>query len=109
MTIFEQAAPVLYEEARAIADLSSRLYHPFVSAVSMVLACKGRVVCWEMGKSGHIGRNIAFTLLSTGPPALCLQPVEGVHGAGGMISDDHVVFAFSNSGDTGENISILPS
>ena len=56
MTILEQAAQVLHEEARAIEELSSRLDHNFVNAVNMILACKGRVVCTGMGKSGHIGR-----------------------------------------------------
>ena len=55
MTILEQAAQVLHEEARAIEELSSRLDHNFVNAVNMILACKGRVVCTGMGKSGHIG------------------------------------------------------
>ena len=45
MTILEQAAQVLHEEARAIEELSSRLDHNFVNAVNMILACKGRVVC----------------------------------------------------------------
>ena len=54
MTILEQAAQVLHEEARAIEELSSRLDHNFVNAVNMILACKGRVVCTGMGKSGHI-------------------------------------------------------
>ncbi len=40
----------------------------------MILACKGRVVCTGMGKSGHIGRKIAATLASTGTPALFMHP-----------------------------------
>ena len=75
----------------------------------MILACKGRVVCTGMGKSGHIGRKIAATLASTGTPALFMHPGEGVHGDLGMITEDDVVLAFSNSGETGEIISILPS
>ena len=68
----------------------------------MILACKGRVVCTGMGKSGHIGRKIAATLASTGTPALFMHPGEGVHGDLGMITEDDVVLAFSNSGETGE-------
>ena len=37
MTILEQAAQVLHEEARAIEELSSRLDHNFVNAVNMIL------------------------------------------------------------------------
>ena len=100
MTILEQAAQVLHEEARAIEELSSRLDHNFVNAVNMILACKGRVVCTGMGKSGHIGRKIAATLASTGTPALFMHPGEGVHGDLGMITEDDVVLAFSNIGES---------
>ncbi len=36
VTILEQAAQVLHEEARAIEELSSRLDHNFVNAVNMI-------------------------------------------------------------------------
>ena len=109
MDILEQAAQVLHEEAQAIEQLITTLDQSFVNAVNMILACKGRVVCTGMGKSGHIGRKIAATLASTGTPALFMHPGEGVHGDLGMITEDDVVLAFSNSGETGEIIGILPS
>ena len=62
MDILEQAAQVLHEEAQAIEQLITTLDQSFVNAVNMILACKGRVVCTGMGKSGHIGRKIAATL-----------------------------------------------
>ena len=102
MDILEQAAQVLHEEAQAIEQLITTLDQSFVNAVNMILACKGRVVCTGMGKSGHIGRKIAATLASTGTPALFMHPGEGVHGDLGMITEDDVVLAFSNSGETGE-------
>ena len=104
MDILEQAAQVLHEEAQAIEQLITTLDQSFVNAVNMILACKGRVVCTGMGKSGHIGRKIAATLASTGTPALFMHPGEGVHGDLGMITEDDVVLAFSNSGETGEII-----
>jgi len=55
-----------------------------------------------MGKSGHIARKIAATLASTGTPALFVHPGEASHGDLGMISDDDVVLALSNSGETPE-------
>ncbi len=45
-------------------------------------------------------------MASTGTPALFMHPGEGVHGDLGMITEDDVVLAFSNSGETGEIISI---
>jgi len=96
LDILEQAAQVLHEEAQAIEQLITTLDQSFVNAVNMILACKGRVVCTGMGKSGHIGRKIAATLASTGTPALFMHPGEGVHGDLGMITEDDVVLAFSS-------------
>ena len=54
MTILEQAAQVLHEEARAIEELSFSFWiTTFVNAVNMILAVRARVVCTGMGKSGQ--------------------------------------------------------
>ena len=50
-------------EAAALLRLKDRLDERFVQAVNMVLAVQGRVVVTGMGKSGHIGRKIAATLM----------------------------------------------
>ena len=109
MNILDQAASVLRQEAQAIEQLIETLDSSFVNAVNMILESKGRVICTGMGKSGHIATKIAATLASTGTPAFFLHPAEGVHGDLGMVTDNDVVLAFSNSGETGEIISILPS
>lgn len=109
MSILAQAGQVLHEEAQAIEKLIDTLDQSFVDAVNLIMEAKGRVVCTGMGKSGHIARKVAATLASTGTPALFLHPGEGVHGDLGMVTGDDVVLAFSNSGETGELISLLPS
>lgn len=109
MDILEQAAQVLRDEAKAIEQLSDTLDQSFVEAVTMILGSQGRVVCTGMGKSGHIARKVAATLASTGTPALFLHPGEGVHGDLGMVTGQDIVLAFSNSGETGELIDLLPS
>jgi arabinose-5-phosphate isomerase len=73
-----------------------------------MLDCKGRVVVLGMGKSGHIGNKIAATLASTGTPAFFVHPGEASHGDLGMIKDDDVVIALSNSGETDEIMTLLP-
>ncbi|MEF3254887.1 MAG: KpsF/GutQ family sugar-phosphate isomerase, partial [Deferribacterales bacterium] len=45
----------------------------------------------------------------TGTPAIFLHPAEGVHGDLGIITKDDCVIAISNSGETDEIISILPT
>jgi arabinose-5-phosphate isomerase len=61
-----------------------------------------------MGKSGHIGGKIASTLASTGTPAFFVHPGEASHGDIGMITRDDAVLALSNSGETGEILTIVP-
>ena len=109
MTILEQAADVLQQEAYAIEQLSKHLDHRFEDAVNLILSVPGRVICTGMGKSGHIARKIAATMASTGTPAFFFHPGEGVHGDLGMVTEQDVVLAFSNSGETGEILSLLPS
>lgn len=103
-----QARRVLAIEAAAIADLESNLNEAFNRACELVHQCRGRVVVTGMGKSGHIGNKIAATLASTGTPAFFVHPGEASHGDLGMITPDDVVIAISNSGETGEIISIIP-
>ena len=109
MKILERASQVLQEESKAVLDLIETLDHRFETAVELILSSKGRVVCTGMGKSGHIARKVSATLASTGTPALFLHPGEGVHGDLGMVTADDVVLAFSNSGETSEVISLVPS
>ncbi len=73
-----------------------------------MLNCSGRIVVIGMGKSGHIGGKIAATLASTGSPAFFVHPGEASHGDMGMVTATDVVLALSNSGETGEILTILP-
>jgi arabinose-5-phosphate isomerase len=103
------ALAVIETEARAIEKLEVEIRKPsFVEACKLMLACKGRVVVTGMGKSGHIAGKIAATLASTGTPAFFVHPGEASHGDLGMITAADVVLALSNSGETGEIVTILP-
>ncbi len=99
---------VLETEAAAIRALVERVDDQFVEACRHMLGCTGRIVVLGMGKSGHIGGKIASTLASTGSPAFFVHPGEASHGDMGMITRHDVVLAISNSGETGEIITILP-
>jgi arabinose-5-phosphate isomerase len=102
------ACQVLAIEADAVRQLADRLDGQFHDALMIILNCKGRVVVTGMGKSGHIARKIAATLASTGTPAFFLHPGEASHGDLGMITQDDVVIALSNSGESAEVTVILP-
>jgi arabinose-5-phosphate isomerase len=74
-----------------------------------MLDCKGKVIVTGVGKSGHIGKKIAASLASTGTPAFFVHSTEGVHGDLGMIQQEDVVILISNSGETKEVLSLLPT
>ena len=99
---------VLAIEAKAIEDLIERIDASFVRAVDILNGCKGRVAVTGMGKSGLIGRKISATFASTGTPSYFLHPAEGIHGDIGMLMEDDVIMAISNSGETEELLALLP-
>ena len=68
---------------------------------------KGKIIITGIGKSGHIAQKIAASLASTGTPSFFVHPAEASHGDLGMITEDDVVIAISNSGESKELIDIL--
>jgi arabinose-5-phosphate isomerase len=106
---FKQSAlSVIAIEQQAIAGLSQYIDNNFVSACERILTCKGKVVVCGMGKSGHIGHKISATLASTGTPAFFMHPAEANHGDLGMLTEQDILLAISNSGETAELLALLP-
>ncbi|PLX77591.1 MAG: KpsF/GutQ family sugar-phosphate isomerase [Azoarcus sp.] len=99
---------VLEIEAAAVAALAGRLGTEFEQAVALILHSPGRVIVTGIGKSGHIARKLAATLASTGTPAYFVHAAEAAHGDLGMITEDDVVIALSNSGASDELMMIVP-
>ena len=108
MTIRSSALRTINIELRAIEELANRIDEKFEAACQLILKSSGRVVVLGIGKSGHIGKKIAATLASTGTPALFVHPAEASHGDIGMITEQDVVLAISNSGTTEEIMRLLP-
>jgi arabinose-5-phosphate isomerase len=102
------AKHVLSTEADAITSLIEKLDHNFERAVESIYSSQGRTVITGMGKSGLIGKKIASTLSSTGTPTLFLHPAEAGHGDLGMVTENDVVIALSNSGETDEILKLIP-
>jgi len=63
---------------------------------------KGKLVTSGMGKAGEIANNMATTFSSTGTPAVFLHPSEAQHGDLGILQENDVLLAVSNSGKTRE-------
>lgn len=101
------AKKVLRIEAKAIQNAIPKIGKSFDSAVDLIYLCSGRLVITGMGKPGIIGRKIAATLASTGTPSLFLHPAEAIHGDVGMVTQQDVVLAISNSGETEEIVKLI--
>ena len=104
----QHALKALSIEKAAIQNIADNLDDSFTQACNLCLDCKGKVVVTGMGKSGHIANKIAATLASTGTPAFYMHPGEASHGDLGMLSENDVIIAFSNSGETDEILTLLP-
>lgn len=70
--------------------------------VGLLATCQGKIVFTGMGKAGLVAQKIAATLSSTGTPAVFMHPGEARHGDLGIISNNDIIVAMSNSGKTHE-------
>ena len=67
----------------------------------------GKLVTSGMGKAGQIAHNIATTFSSTGTPSVFLHPSEAQHGDLGIMQQNDILLAISNSGKTREIIELI--
>ena len=95
------------KEIDTLRVLENDLDNSLTEALDMMQNAKGRVILTGMGKSGHIAKKIAASLASTGTPSFFVHPAEASHGDLGMITEDDVVIAISNSGESKELVDIL--
>lgn len=94
-------------EIEALRMMQQELDETLTKALDMMQAAKGRVIITGMGKSGHIGKKIAATLASTGTPSFFVHPAEASHGDLGMLTNEDIVVAISNGGESKELSDIL--
>lgn len=106
--LIDSAKRTIGLEGNAVLALRDVIGPAFAAACQLLVNTTGRVVVTGMGKSGHVAGKIAATLASTGTPAFFVHPGEASHGDMGMITRNDCVLALSNSGNTGEIITLLP-
>nr|BET44617.1 MAG: arabinose-5-phosphate isomerase KdsD [Candidatus Aschnera chinzeii] len=102
------AKKVLKTTYNGLLELNKCINDNFDNVCNLMLNCKGKIAVMGIGKSGHIANKIASTLSSTGTPAFFVHPTEASHGDLGMITNDDVVLALSNSGESHEILTIIP-
>ncbi|MGL5050749.1 MAG: KpsF/GutQ family sugar-phosphate isomerase [Fusobacteriaceae bacterium] len=109
MDIVNYAKSIFDEEIEALKVVKEKISQEIAQISELILNCSGKVVITGIGKSGIIGKKIAATLASTGTLAVFMNSAEGLHGDLGIIDSKDVVIAISNSGNSDEILSILPS
>ena len=109
MNTIENIKKTIANEATAVNNLSNQITKEFEDVINIIAKCKGKVILSGVGKSGLIGRKIAASFASTGTPAFFIHSTESLHGDLGMIEKEDIVILISNSGETNEVISMIPS
>jgi arabinose-5-phosphate isomerase len=100
---------VFDKEIRALIDTRESLDGIFSLFAEAISECEGRVVVCGMGKSGHIARKITATMQSLGIKSYFMHPAEALHGDLGMLTDQDIIIALSNSGETDEILNLIPT
>jgi arabinose-5-phosphate isomerase len=107
--MIEKVREIINNEASAIRNIP--VTKSFEDAIGIihrqVHGRNGKLVISGMGKAGQIAHNIATTFSSTGTPAVFLHPSEAQHGDLGILQENDVLLAISNSGKTREIIELL--
>lgn len=104
-----EARKIIRQEADALIRLSESIDTSFCEAVRLIQDCCGCVIVTGVGKAGLIGQKIVATLASTGTRAHFMHPTEARHGDLGCVGSGDVILALSNSGESEELISLIPS
>lgn len=105
----EKIKKIFRSEAQAIENIP--VTDAFEKAIEIihfhVHVKNGKLITSGMGKAGQIAHNIATTFSSTGTPAVFLHPSEAQHGDLGVMQENDVLLAISNSGKTREIIELI--
>ncbi len=104
-----EAKKVFEIEIEGVEKAKEILGKEFTIIANHIHECKGRVIFMGMGKSGHIARKIAATMASLGIRAFFLHPGEGAHGDLGILAQEDMIVAITNSGETDEILALLPA
>lgn len=109
MSYLEDGRQVFDKEIKALVDTRDSLDGCFSSFADIIGECKGRVIISGMGKSGHIARKITATMQSLGIKSYFMHPAEALHGDLGMVTEEDIIIALSNSGETDEILNLIPT
>lgn len=104
----EEIRALLEHESAAVMNIPvTDAYEEAISLIVQQVHKKhGKLVTSGMGKAGQVAQNMATTFSSTGTPAVFLHPSEAQHGDLGILQENDIVLAISNSGKTREIVEL---
>lgn len=106
--IIELGKKTIFEEYKAIKNLTQYIDNDFAETVKLIYDSNGRVIITGIGKSANIAQKIVATLNSTGTPAIFMHAADAIHGDLGIIRPEDVVICISKSGNTPEIKVLVP-
>ncbi|MSP82513.1 MAG: KpsF/GutQ family sugar-phosphate isomerase [Alphaproteobacteria bacterium] len=106
--ILDAGRTVLAEAAQCLAAAGAGLGSAFLGAAQVLAAAGGFTLVMGVGKSGHIGRKVAASLVSTGFAATFVHPGEAAHGDLGLADHATLALLLSDSGASDELVAVAP-
>jgi len=94
---------VYHNQLEILREALSKLHRPHVTAlIDKILSTQGSLFFVGVGKNGHVAAKAASTFSSLNIKSFYLDPVEALHGALSVVTDDDLVIGVSKSGNTSE-------
>ncbi len=95
----KKAANIQLQELKKVKKVFN---NSFISAVNLIMNCKGKVIFSGVGKNSFICKKAAATFSSVGIPSFFVDPTGVSHGDAGQIEKKDILIIISNSGNTVE-------
>ena len=93
----KKAANIQLQELKKVKKVFN---NSFISAVNLIMNCKGKVIFSGVGKNSFICKKAAATFSSVGIPSFFVDPTGVSHGDAGKIDKKDILIIISNSGNT---------
>ena len=93
----KKAANIQLQELKKVKKVFN---NSFISAVNLIMNCKGKVIFSGVGKNSFICKKAAATFSSVGIPSFFVDPTAVSHGDAGQIDKKDILIIISNSGNT---------
>jgi arabinose-5-phosphate isomerase len=107
--VLNLAYSTIQKEITALNQMQAVLTHSdFVTVVTTIFHCKGRVIISGIGKSAIIAQKIVATFNSTGTPSLYMHAADAIHGDLGMVTPNDLIIIISKSGESPEIKALAP-